>query len=71
MKSHGDPTATTHTFHEIIRSKKKSATPSVTSLQHHCLDPGLYAYHIENWLEYVAAKHVSFIHTNDHLRSTK
>lgn len=61
MKSHGDPTATTHTFHEIIRSKKKSSTPSVTSLQHHCLDPGLYAFHIENWMEYVSPKQIIIV----------
>ena len=65
MKSHGDPTATTHTFHEIIRSKKKTATPSERSLQHHCLDPGLYAYHIENWLEYVPKQQVSMLRFSD------
>ena len=52
MRAHNDPTALTHTFHEILTAGPEASKP-LLSLQSRCLEPGKYAVHLEKWLAQV------------------
>lgn len=59
MIAHHNPTATRHSFSEIIRSSPTSTTDGrVLSLWSQCLLPGEYHRHITRWLEHFPPKQV-------------
>ena len=51
MRSHEDPEALSHPFYDVISANSQS--PRVLrELRRRCLNPGLYAQHLERWLNY-------------------
>lgn len=62
FKAYNDPTANDYTFDEIIRAPHDVSTPTeIWSIQARCLQRGLYANHIENWLEYFPGEQIVFV----------
>lgn len=51
MRAHGDAAALNYSFHEIV-SAGDNASKAVRDLQHRCLNPGMYAQHLDHWLTY-------------------
>lgn len=51
MRAHEDPVALEHSFYEVV-SADESARHSLKEIKHRCLNPGLYAQHLERWLSY-------------------
>jgi len=57
MKAHMDPVAVGHTFLEVISADER-APKSLREIKHRCLNPGLYAQHIDRWLNYYDSSQV-------------
>ncbi|KAL7985825.1 hypothetical protein Chor_010991 [Crotalus horridus] len=49
QRAHDDPVALKYTFHEVITAGPETSQ-KLRTLQNRCLVPGLYATHIERWL---------------------
>lgn len=60
MIAHQDPTATTHSFYEIITANS-DAPKNVRNLQARCLEPGRYVSHLERWLSYYKSQQLTII----------
>ena len=58
QRAHGDTVALAYTFYEVITASEESPRP-LRELHNRCLNPGLYAEHLESWLDYYHAKQVS------------
>ena len=62
MKAHKDPTATGHTFSEVIRaSPQLSSDKKLLSLRDHCLSPGRYHIHLSKWLKHYPHKQLYLV----------
>lgn len=59
MRAHSDPVALNYTFYEIVTSSD-SAPREVRSLRNRCLNPGVFVYHLENWLDSFPSRQVSW-----------
>ena len=57
MRAHQDPVALNYTFYEIITALD-TAPRQVKALRNRCLNPGVYEYHLENWLDYYSSRQV-------------
>ncbi|XP_060575407.1 bifunctional heparan sulfate N-deacetylase/N-sulfotransferase-like, partial [Ruditapes philippinarum] len=55
MRAHQDPVALNYTFYEIITALD-TAPRQVKALRNRCLNPGVYEYHLENWLDYYSSR---------------
>jgi len=60
MIAHQDPTASKHTFYEIITAKP-DAPKNIRNLQARCLEPGRYVSHLERWLSYYKSQQLTII----------
>ncbi|XP_064601762.1 bifunctional heparan sulfate N-deacetylase/N-sulfotransferase-like isoform X2 [Liolophura sinensis] len=60
MRAHEDPTALNYTFYEIITANDLSPR-GMRELKHRCLNPGMYAHHLEKWLDYYPARQIFII----------
>jgi len=58
MRAHEDPVALEHSFYEVM-SADENARHSLKEIKHRCLNPGLYAQHLERWLSYYDQSQVS------------
>lgn len=58
MRAHKDPSALRYSFYEII-SANDSSPILLRELRDRCLNPGMYAQHIERWLTYFPQRQVS------------
>nr|XP_002120286.1 bifunctional heparan sulfate N-deacetylase/N-sulfotransferase 4 [Ciona intestinalis] len=61
MRSHNDASASKYSFYETITAQPGKAPPALISLQRRCLDPGFYARHLENWLEYIQSQYIVIV----------
>ena len=59
MRAHQDSVAMSYSFYQVITAKEDSPRP-LRDLRHRCLNPGTYAQHLENWLDYYSPKQVQF-----------
>lgn len=57
MRYHNDPTALSHSFHEVITASDIDSS-ELRSLRNRCLFPGHYAQHLVRWLDYFPARQV-------------
>jgi len=48
VRSHNDHAALSHTFSDVINSTSRATR----ELRRRCLNPGLYAQHLQRWLDY-------------------
>jgi hypothetical protein len=46
-----------HTFYQVISADEK-IPGALRELKHRCLNPGMYASHLESWLDYYSQKQV-------------
>ncbi|KAL4239231.1 Bifunctional heparan sulfate N-deacetylase/N-sulfotransferase 1 [Mactra antiquata] len=60
MKAHEDPVALNYSFYDVITALD-TAPRQVKSLRDRCLNPGIYSYHIENWLDYFSSRQIYII----------
>ncbi|XP_064458636.1 bifunctional heparan sulfate N-deacetylase/N-sulfotransferase-like [Ornithodoros turicata] len=60
QRSHGDPTALNYTFYDVITANKHSPK-QLHELRNRCLNPGLYAQHLERWLSYYPPQQLMII----------
>jgi len=51
MRSHNDRTALSHSFFDVVNASSQ-APKSLRELRRHCVNPGLYAHHLQRWLDY-------------------
>ncbi|KAG1678537.1 Bifunctional heparan sulfate N-deacetylase/N-sulfotransferase 1 [Nymphon striatum] len=51
MRAHGDPVAMKYSFYEVVTATE-NASRHHRDIRNRCLNPGLYAQHIERWLSY-------------------
>ncbi|CAM6031495.1 unnamed protein product, partial [Sphagnum compactum] len=51
MRSHQDPVALAHSFYDVITANSQSPR-LLRDIRKRCLNPGLYAQHLERWLNY-------------------
>ncbi|XP_022667270.1 bifunctional heparan sulfate N-deacetylase/N-sulfotransferase-like isoform X1 [Varroa destructor] len=51
QRAHGDPAAVDHSFLEVI-SANDTSPKALRDLQNRCLQPGLYAVHLQRWLNF-------------------
>lgn len=51
QRAHQDPAALNNTFHAVVTASA-SAPRDLLALQRRCLNPGVYATHLERWLQY-------------------
>ena len=58
MKSHSDATALYYSFQEVVTADEKSSPKGLRDLKHRCLNPGLYAQHLDRWLNYFPPQQV-------------
>ena len=57
QRSHDDKVALQHTFLEVV-SADDDASHHLRELRNRCLDPGMYAVHLEHWLSYYSPSQV-------------
>ncbi|XP_069951681.1 bifunctional heparan sulfate N-deacetylase/N-sulfotransferase isoform X1 [Cherax quadricarinatus] len=60
MRAHNDLTALQYNFHEVITATEKMPR-QLRTLRNKCLIPGMYAKHIERWLDYFPASQLTII----------
>ena len=60
MVAHTDRVALQYSFFEVISATEESPRP-LRELRQRCLNPGLYAQHIESWLDYYQSKQVKML----------
>ncbi|RXG57536.1 Bifunctional heparan sulfate N-deacetylase/N-sulfotransferase [Armadillidium vulgare] len=60
MRAHNDATSLTYSFYQVISATSKSPR-TLKDLKNKCLNPGMYAKHLERWLSYFPAPQVSII----------
>ncbi|XP_042234271.1 bifunctional heparan sulfate N-deacetylase/N-sulfotransferase-like isoform X2 [Homarus americanus] len=60
MRAHNDLTSLQYNFHEVITATDK-APRQLRTLRNKCLIPGMYAKHIERWLDFFPASQVTII----------
>lgn len=60
QRSHGDPTALNYSFYDVITANKHSVK-QLHELRNRCLNPGLYAQHLERWLTYYPPQQLMII----------
>lgn len=60
MRAHHDMTALQYTFYEVVTATDK-APRLLRDLRNKCLNPGMYAKHIERWLDYFPASQLTII----------
>jgi hypothetical protein len=51
MRSKQDSTALAYSFYDVIAANTQSPRP-LREMRRRCLNPGLYAHHLERWLNY-------------------
>jgi len=61
MIAHQDPTALSHTFHQVITAKPDTAPKPLKNLQSRCLEPGKYVSHLERWLTFYTSQQLTII----------
>ncbi len=66
MIAHEDPTALSHSFHEVVTAGADASRP-IRQLQSRCLEPGKYAAHLERWLQHFKSQQVHLV-DGDELR---
>ncbi|KAK8384674.1 hypothetical protein O3P69_014327 [Scylla paramamosain] len=67
MRAHNDPTALQYTFHQVITAGDGDPR-ALRSLRNKCLVPGMYAKHLERWLDHFPASQLILI-DGEELRS--
>lgn len=67
IRAHRDPVALNYTFYEIITALD-TAPRQVKALRNRCLNPGIYDYHLESWLDYYSARQL-YIIDGDNLKN--
>ncbi|KAK3889373.1 hypothetical protein Pcinc_006625 [Petrolisthes cinctipes] len=67
MRAHSDHTALLYSFHQVITASD-TAPRAVRSLRNKCLVPGMYARHIERWLNHFPSSQINII-DGEELRS--
>jgi len=60
VRSHNDHTALTHSFYDVVNASSQAPKP-LRELRRHCLYPGLYAQHLQRWLDYFDVSQVGLI----------
>ncbi|XP_076066452.1 N-deacetylase and N-sulfotransferase sfl [Oratosquilla oratoria] len=60
MRAHNDITALNYSFNDVITATDKAPRP-LRDLRNKCLNPGMYAKHIERWLDYFPSTQLSII----------
>ncbi|XP_042891362.1 bifunctional heparan sulfate N-deacetylase/N-sulfotransferase-like isoform X2 [Penaeus japonicus] len=60
MRAHNDPTALQYSFYQVITATDSSPR-QLRDLRNKCLNPGMYAKHIERWLDYFPASQLIII----------
>ena len=60
MHSHLHQAAVSNSFYTVLtKTVENNGDKQLTNLGHRCLNPGLYAYHLERWLTYFPPSQVS------------
>ena len=67
MRAHGDTAALNHSFLQVV-SAGVNAPKAVRDLRHRCLNPGMYAQHLERWLSLFPPQQLMII-DGDELRA--
>lgn len=67
IKAHGDPMTVNNTFYDIVTAPD-TARKEVRTIRNRCLNPGMYEYHLNNWLDYYSSRQL-FIIDGDSLKS--
>lgn len=60
MRAHTDPTAMNYSFYQVITASDRAPRP-LRELRNKCLNPGMYAKHIERWLDNFPASQIYII----------
>lgn len=60
MRAHKDPVALNYTFYEVITALD-TAPRQVKALRNRSLNPGIYVYHLESWLDYYPSRQLYII----------
>lgn len=60
QRSHGDTVALNFTFYDVITANDHSPKP-LRELRNRCLNPGLYAQHLERWLSFYPPQQLMII----------
>uniref|UniRef100_H2YCA4 [heparan sulfate]-glucosamine N-sulfotransferase n=1 Tax=Ciona savignyi TaxID=51511 RepID=H2YCA4_CIOSA len=61
MRSHHDAFALKYSFYETITAHRGVDPDGLISLQRRCLDPGFYANHLENWLDFIQPQFIIIV----------
>src|SRR5256885_10001091 len=61
MKAHGDVTALNYSFYDIVTADEKTSLKPLRDLKHRCLNPGMYAQHLEHWLSFFPPQQMMII----------
>ena len=60
QRAHQEMTALSYTFYEVVTAGD-NATKELRDLRYRCLNPGQYAYHLQNWLDHYNDEQVNFL----------
>jgi hypothetical protein len=60
MRSHEDPVALSHSFYDVITASNQ-APKSLREIKRRCLHPGLYAQHLERWLDFYDVSQIHIV----------
>lgn len=63
VKAHGDPTANSMTFEQVIMAKEEdpAVSQAIRSLRNRCLHPGYYSQHLSSWLAQYPSRQIIII----------
>lgn len=60
MRSHMDEMALNYTFYQVVTADEKSSK-RLRELRNRCLNPGIYAQHLERWLTYYSPQQLMIV----------
>ncbi|KAK2725532.1 bifunctional heparan sulfate N-deacetylase/N-sulfotransferase-like [Artemia franciscana] len=60
MRARNDSAALNYTFYQVLTASDKSPKP-LRDLQYRCLSPGMYAQHLDRWLNYYPPQQIHLI----------
>ena len=65
MRAHSDPVALENSFLSVLQANSSADDVTLVNLKKHCLDPGIYYFHILHWLQHYGRKQVKPFYNND------